>query len=120
MSFQNIGTGQKISFSNLCVGDTLLLQTLNSTYEFMFTDLVARKGSLCGGSFGKIAVSAVLIDPYELYVGAQIRFQLESTSKYIYMTTTAITYLEVVKKSEISALSMFPTAKLKNSAVYAY
>src|SRR5688500_17657605 len=117
MDTRTIYPASEIIFDNLEFADTLRLQTLNNTYEFTVTNPAQRQGFLAGGVFGKISVPAVLCHPDQLRTGAQVRFHIESTVDYIYLTTTVINYLEVVKNNKISLERLRPTAKLDRQPV---
>jgi hypothetical protein len=111
------GPADEIIFDELDFADTVRLRTMNSTYEFTVTNPAGRQGFLSGGVFGQIPVPAVLCRPFKLRTGEQARFYIESTVDCVYMTTTALNYLEVIKNNETDFESSLPTEKLDRQFV---
>lgn len=121
MSVITNDSAREIMFETLSVGDSLILQTRNNTYQFIITNHITRQGFLTGGVFGQISVPASLCLPFELRTGTQLRFHIESTVDCLYLKTTAITYLEVLRKNEMSVKGMMPTAELpRRTASYVH
>ncbi|HQU86165.1 MAG TPA: hypothetical protein PKY59_23760 [Pyrinomonadaceae bacterium] len=119
MSIQN-ATG-RISFNRLYDGDTLILRTQNSTYQFTLLDITTRRGVLRGNSFGNQSFTAVLLNPFELFTGANIRFQIQTAEGLVYMTTSPLNSLQAICNYENASLDFYPTVKITGQlAGYSY
>lgn len=121
MSINTIDSEREILFESLSVGDKLLLQTKNNSYQFIITNVAGKLGFLSGGSFGDISVIAFLCQPVELKTGSRLRFCLENVTECVFIRTSSITHLEVFRRSEMNIKTSAPTIKLPSQLVsYAY
>lgn len=116
MSIQNIKAAARISYNRLYNGDTLILRTSNSTYQFTLTDISAKKGVLSGGAIRGTAVTAILLNHFELLTGARIRFQIPSSGDCIYMTTSEIKSLQLIEGVENVSIDFYQTIRIPNQA----
>lgn len=116
MSIQNINASDRISYNRLYNGDSLILRTLNSTYQFTLTDISAKRGILSGGAIRGTAVTAVLLNHFELFTGAQIRFQIPSSGDCIYMTTSEIKSMQLIESAENVSIDFYPTIRMPDQA----
>lgn len=116
MSIQNINASERVSYNRLYNGDTLILRTLNSTYQFTLTDISAKRGILRGGAIRGTAVTAILLNHFELFTGAHIQFQILSAGDCIYMKTSEIKSLQLIESAENVSLDFYPTIRMPNPA----
>lgn len=112
MNIQNINASERISYNRLYNGDTLILRTLNITYQFTLTDISAKRGILSGGAIHGMAVTAILLNHFELFTGAQIRFQIPSSGDCISMTTSELKSLQLIEGTDNVSLDFYQTIRV--------
>ena len=103
---------EKLSFDGLNDGETLVIETRNSTYRFLVIDAISGQGILMGGAFDDSPVSGLLIgvsiedrngfrlDTTCLKIGGRAIFHLDTEIGIERLITSRITNLFHVRDSK--------------------
>ncbi|HSB08352.1 MAG TPA: hypothetical protein VLM38_02490 [Blastocatellia bacterium] len=106
------GSASAITFDEIERNDKVLINTLNSRYEFAVSDPETRRGMLSGGAVGEEPREATLIesitsatdgasrDFWGLQTGARALFYLRSDRGVERVTTSGISSITIVKAGD--------------------
>jgi hypothetical protein len=91
----------EIAFDDIKTGDTITIQTRNSTYTFSVTDETERRGNLSGGPLESrvLDVKLLNVDGNKLMVGSRAMFLVESSQGVKRVSTSTIAKLTHEKGS---------------------